>query len=393
MSGPPLTAPVVPPTTPHCPPPTTSALLALNPQTEARPDPAPEPAAPEVPSAPQVVAQVAQLVYVPNGSNQLKINVGDKLEVVEKHESGWAYGRNLTAGGDGWFPAYVSDAEIAKAALAQEAQAQAQAQAAAAAAAQAAAAAKAAQAAQAAAAAAKAKAEEEERLKQERLKEREALPKGPELPHLDEADAKAADARAVVRAQYVATDTSQLTLNVNDAVEVVDRHESGWTYGKLIGGTTEGWFPDWVLTVQDKVNGGEGLAGPSTPRAGPASTLNVNAPVFSPTQPARAPEKIHHQFTPPARQMGRQALPGAFPLEQRHQVPLHHPDLGFNPNAPAFVPRDGPEKEEAASVPRCRFCGSSCGANFIKVFYSANLYAPLCSAPCWQTWVKEKAGI
>jgi len=81
-------------------------------------------------------------------------------------------------------------------------------------------------------------------------------------------------------------------------------------------------------------------------------------------------------------------------------APLHHgaPGLGFNPNAPAFVPGGQSARDEKAEEsvqvpvmnPRCSFCGNQCGPNFIKVFYSAQGFAPLCSAPCWQSWVKEK---
>jgi hypothetical protein len=65
-------------------------------------------------------------------------------------------------------------------------------------------------------------------------------------------------------------------------------------------------------------------------------------------------------------------------------------NLGFNPNAPAFVPGGPSEKHDDGVLPRCSFCNSTCNANFIKVYYSQQGYAPLCSAPCWQSWVKDK---
>ncbi|CAJ1340801.1 unnamed protein product [Effrenium voratum] len=42
---------------------------------------------------------------------------------------------------------------------------------------------------------------------------------------------------------------SQMSLNASDVVQIVERHSSGWTFGrKLISGAavSEGWFPDWV---------------------------------------------------------------------------------------------------------------------------------------------------
>lgn len=54
---------------------------------------------------------------------------------------------------------------------------------------------------------------------------------------------------------FVAADSSQLTLDVDDFVEVLQQHSSGWTYGRkaclgeqpLESCSSEGWFPDWVV--------------------------------------------------------------------------------------------------------------------------------------------------
>lgn len=53
-------------------------------------------------------------------------------------------------------------------------------------------------------------------------------------------------------ASFVATTSSQIALKPNDLVEIVERHSSGWTYGRKVSptvdpsGAIEGWFPDWV---------------------------------------------------------------------------------------------------------------------------------------------------
>lgn len=52
---------------------------------------------------------------------------------------------------------------------------------------------------------------------------------------------------------FTGTNSSQLTLVVNDLVEIIERHPSGWTYGRKVHqgpnesvAPVEGWFPDWV---------------------------------------------------------------------------------------------------------------------------------------------------
>mmetsp|Transcript_47567 Transcript_47567/g.85909 ORF Transcript_47567/g.85909 Transcript_47567/m.85909 type:complete len:374 (-) Transcript_47567:82-1203(-) len=57
-----------------------------------------------------------------------------------------------------------------------------------------------------------------------------------------------------VSAAFAAQDSSQLSLNVADLVEVIQQHPSGWTYGRkapclspVADSTSEGWFPDWVV--------------------------------------------------------------------------------------------------------------------------------------------------
>lgn len=57
---------------------------------------------------------------------------------------------------------------------------------------------------------------------------------------------------------YVPTADNQLALEVGDVVHIIQRDDSGWTFGAKIGDTPvdmlesqsekmEGWFPDWVV--------------------------------------------------------------------------------------------------------------------------------------------------
>lgn len=53
---------------------------------------------------------------------------------------------------------------------------------------------------------------------------------------------------------FAAQDSSQLSLNAADFVEVIQQHQSGWTYGRkayrqllVADSASEGWFPDWVV--------------------------------------------------------------------------------------------------------------------------------------------------
>jgi len=57
----------------------------------------------------------------------------------------------------------------------------------------------------------------------------------------------------VATAGFSGSSASQLTVNTGDLVEIVESHASGWTYGRKVhshnaahSGALEGWFPDWV---------------------------------------------------------------------------------------------------------------------------------------------------
>jgi len=71
------------------------------------------------------------------------------------------------------------------------------------------------------------------------------------------ANALQTETRPILRAcaAFTASSSSQLTLSVADLVEIVERHASGWTYGRKVSdvrgeGAAEGWFPDWVVPNQ-----------------------------------------------------------------------------------------------------------------------------------------------
>jgi len=50
---------------------------------------------------------------------------------------------------------------------------------------------------------------------------------------------------------FAADDSSQLSIEVGDALEIVQQHGSGWTYGRKAHElASEGWFPQWVLESQ-----------------------------------------------------------------------------------------------------------------------------------------------
>jgi len=47
-----------------------------------------------------------------------------------------------------------------------------------------------------------------------------------------------------------------MSLKPADLVEVVERHTSGWTFGRKVASSgavlAEGWFPDWVVQIPKK---------------------------------------------------------------------------------------------------------------------------------------------
>eukprot|EP00931_Biecheleriopsis_adriatica_P082832 TRINITY_DN5630_c0_g1_i1.p1 TRINITY_DN5630_c0_g1~~TRINITY_DN5630_c0_g1_i1.p1 ORF type:complete len:796 (-),score=218.01 TRINITY_DN5630_c0_g1_i1:91-2478(-) len=160
----------------------------------------------EMPSSPGCLF-VAPAVssFEPTGSNMarssMSVRQGDMIQVLEQHDSGWTYAKNLSKAGNsiaGWVPSWIVQADSAQ--QAQE------------------------------------PAPEAKTARQAPLQQEEPAP--------------AQEARNFQRANaaFTASSASQLTLNVGDSVEIVERHASGWTYGRKASdsGAIEGWFPDWV---------------------------------------------------------------------------------------------------------------------------------------------------
>lgn len=128
--------------------------------------------------------------FEPTGTNMVQVHAGDLIRVLEHHKSGWTYAKNLSLSPSSGCGWIPS--WIVPQQLVEEA--------------------------------------------------RELAP--PPKP----------EAKPVVRASstFAATSPSQLTLTPADIVEIVERHPSGWTYGRKVSqargeGAAEGWFPDWVV--------------------------------------------------------------------------------------------------------------------------------------------------
>lgn len=190
--------------------------------------------------------------FEPTGSNMVQVQVGDRIQVLEQHNSGWTYCKNLTHGSaPGWVPSWISQA-----APAPEPKQQVKAQA------------------------------EESRLVKPKaaattpsvpapaaapVVNGPASPPAPALASLKGSQvatapapalqaSPAAEANSFIRATapFSAATASQLSLAISDLVDIVERHSSGWTYGRKVSesGATdasqalEGWFPDWVISQQ-----------------------------------------------------------------------------------------------------------------------------------------------
>jgi len=433
----PATAPVVPPTCPHCAaPPSSPEQLGVSvdvsgelvlrleradrsqpsngrtARAPSSPHDSPEKGQPDTRSEPAT----ATLGFEPNGANQIRVTPGEQLRVDAVHPSGWAFGKNLGTRQEGWFPQYVvNPPQETATAQAEAADAQARAQAEAAAAAKAEAEAKAQAAARQTSPTASAASST--------ARPAQAAPASPAVAPSHEPEVTTITARA----NFQAADPSQLNLLLGDQVQVIERHNTGWTYGRKNADDSEGWFPDWLLTLTQKEKPAVERSEPARngdlrehkPQVGglglvpkPASTLNANAPVFSPNlSPMTHPQGVNGaggQFTPPRVQDGAQpAKAGPPPFSLAH---VNHgvsagsgyaeASAGFNPHAPAFVPttigREAPAREPREFIPgakdgdqRCACCGAQC-ANFFKVIYSPHGYHPLCSPQCWQAFAKDK---
>jgi len=224
---------------------------------------------------------VAQAVssFEPTGSNMVPVQAGDLIKVLEQHSSGWTYAKNMklpASSNAGWVPSWIVqpvqgtvDATLAskpKVIEPQPATAKEPARSVAPAVRPVATAAAFAPVASVAAVATVAPAAVQPAtpavvqqvtpvvVPQPQTVAAVAAVVAPATP------APSTEARAVMRATapFAATGSSQITLAPEDLVEIVERHTSGWTYGRKVvdahqsdaGSNIEGWFPDWVVCPQ-----------------------------------------------------------------------------------------------------------------------------------------------
>lgn len=182
----------------------------------SQPKPAPkvkEPLAPKAAAQPQAVQQgtskkaqaqeetvvlLAVHTYTSEtGSGIMSVTAGERMEVHQRHESGWCFCCLLDQPStpSGWVPNWVLPNEKeAPATVAVE--------------------------------------------------EKVVIPE-PEPQKVEVAHPKEAKNLATVSTAFNATDSSQLSLVPEEQVEIVQQHTTGWTYGRKSNGS-EGWFPDWA---------------------------------------------------------------------------------------------------------------------------------------------------
>jgi len=168
----------------------------------------------------------ATSAFEPTGPNMLCVQAGDAVQVLERHTSGWSYCKNLVSSSTGWAPAWVVQPVHGE---------------------------------EASASIPKARAQEAPTKDPSRTQQTPQLAASPvSQPQAASPTATPKAPQTMVRAAasaFTAASPSQLTLAQNDLVEIIERHASGWTYGRKVShGQTaadaaapcEGWFPDWV---------------------------------------------------------------------------------------------------------------------------------------------------
>lgn len=187
----------------------------------------------EAPAAPAAAAPAAQASgyqgracgnFEATGPTMVPVRQGDLIEVLETHPTGWSYAKNLSNSGTppGWVPSWIVDAS------------------------------------------ARAKETVDARtdpiskqiIVQTRDRDQDVRPTAvqPAAPAPQPVHASPAPVRAQAQLVQAARDfasgsDSQMSLSASDYVEIVERHQSGWTFGrKMVGGmsVSEGWFPDWA---------------------------------------------------------------------------------------------------------------------------------------------------
>jgi len=159
---------------------------------------------------------VSVQAFAPAGKGQIAINEGDVVEILQRHDSGWSYGKKHSPKegelSEGWFPSWIAGARIQKddaAANSDLSKSEAH-----------------------TSRVPNGKADEIIRESQQTAQEAKAQTTSP--------------SRCVVHQPFSATDVSQLSLAKGDYVDVIEPHPTGWTFGRHVSSQKEGWFPGWV---------------------------------------------------------------------------------------------------------------------------------------------------
>lgn len=162
-------------------------------------------------------------VFAPNGKGQIAVNEGDVVEILQRHDSGWSYGKNhsLPEGepSEGWFPSWIAGARIQKDDAATNAEQR-----------------------QNEASAARVPNGKADGIIRDSQQTRDIT--------AQEAKAQTTSpSRCLVHQPFTATDVAQLSLVKGDYVDIIERHPTGWTFGRHVSTQKEGWFPDWVSST------------------------------------------------------------------------------------------------------------------------------------------------
>lgn len=167
------------------------------------------------------------------GPTMVPVRHGDVIEVLETHHTGWSYAKNLSNNSipPGWVPSWIVDASRATAPQPAPASPETPP-------------AQRPQPAPAPQPVAPARAEPVNKtvILQTRDREQDLRPAAAAAP-------RAAPTLVTPSRDFVSGSDSQMSLSTLDQVEIVERHQSGWTFGrKMLNGASvsEGWFPDWA---------------------------------------------------------------------------------------------------------------------------------------------------
>eukprot|EP00392_Amoebophrya_sp_AT5.2_P011461 g11538.t1 len=163
-------------------------------------------------------AGVATARFEPRGENTIDVHPGQTLSIIEEHNSGWTYVRNETTNLSGWVPAWVVSKLPPPVPAVQRSMdvdppnpmqppgtlAQGQMQ-------------------------------------------HAALPNAGAQGQAQAPPEQIRYPRMPALAPFEGNSANELSVQKGELIEVVERHETGWTFGKKGAGGHEGWFPDWVI--------------------------------------------------------------------------------------------------------------------------------------------------